>query len=198
MSTGDTPHAPPAWLARPSARLMVWAVQSPINVGMIVRAAEGFQLAVTIYDPSGLFDRTAERATISDFACGALERIKPTVISDEAAALTALSGGRVLATAITPDATDLAAFRFRRTDQIVLGNEYDGLPDHLMARADVRLTIPMPAGCNPKSASHSPIDPDRTRPVARDGTPNLNVATSAGILAYKAYLDARRAVAKRA
>ena len=78
------------------------------------------------------------------------------------------------------------SFPFFPGDLIVMGNEYDGLPDELVAGRMPCCTCPrLRPGC-PRS-SHSPIDPSRTAPVARDGTPSLNVAMTAGIICYAAY-----------
>jgi len=93
----------------------------------------------------------------------------------------------LVATSIGPNALPLLQFDFRSGDVIALGNEYDGLPDDLVASADVLLHIPTPAAWLPKERSHSPIDPVRTASVSRQGQPSLNVAITAGILASAAY-----------
>jgi tRNA G18 (ribose-2'-O)-methylase SpoU len=82
----------------------------------------------------------------------------------------------------------LPDYRFQRADVCALGNEYDGLPDEMLARADVVLNVPMPQIWTPKPKSFNPIDATRTKAVARDGQPNLNVAMSAGIICYAAFV----------
>jgi len=93
----------------------------------------------------------------------------------------------LVATTITSDTVALPDFAWQQGDVVALGNEYDGLPAELVRDAAVRLRIPMPDGYAPKPLSRHPIDPSRTAPVTRQGKPSLNVAVSAGIIAYSAY-----------
>lgn len=181
----------------PFSRVLIHNVMSPINLGMILRVAETFRAEVHIFDPGGVFGDEGKLKTISDFACGALQRRPPHVFVDEAEIAVLAKSGRLVATSIEPSAEALPSFRWRAGDIVVFGNEYDGLPEIVAANAGAHLTIPMPEGYAPKPASHSPIDPTRTAPVSNDGKPNLNVAMSVGIVAYSAYLAAtrRRAVA---
>lgn len=189
MTAAPGQAAPSNWVAQPHGRFLLWAVQSSVNIGMILRVAEGFQIAVHIYDPHGIFDNPEKRCSISDFACGALQRMAPPIYVEAAEAQAALAGGRVLVTSIEPGAHDVARFRFRRSDWVLLGNEYDGLPREMAA--DAALHIAMPAGFTPKPLSHSPIDPLRAQGVRNDGKPNLNVAISAGILGHRMYHSLR-------
>lgn len=198
LTDDQTGFEAPAWLKRPYGHLMIWSIQSPINMGMILRVAEGFQLSVSVYDPGGLFEDEARMKTVSDFSCGALQRVPPTIIREQKDAISGLVGGRVLATSIGPRAKPLSGFRFRRSDQIVLGSEYDGLPQEVMDNADEQLNIPMPEGYLPKPKSFSPIDPGRSAGVSSDGTPNLNVAMSAGILCHRVYMQGRAIEKRRA
>jgi tRNA G18 (ribose-2'-O)-methylase SpoU len=176
--------------------LVLVGLQSPINIGMILRIAETYQFQVSIFDAFGVLDDPTKLGTIDDFGCGAVARRGFRRIVDEAALAHVRGGRRLVATSIVSDAVGLSAHRFRPGDLIALGNEYDGLPEALLASADVVVRIPMPAAWTPKPKARNPIDPLRTAPVARDGSPNLNVAVTAGIICYAAYetwLDGRLA-----
>jgi tRNA G18 (ribose-2'-O)-methylase SpoU len=168
-------------------------LQSPINIGMILRVAETYQCRVSIYDPHRVLDDAAKFRTITDFACGAAARWGFRSLRDEAELEAIVAGRRLVATSIEAGASALPDFHFRRGDLFALGNEYDGLSDDLIARADKVVTIPMPNVWTPKPKSSNPIDPLRTTAVARDGQPNLNVAMSASIICYAAFLDRARA-----
>jgi len=122
-----------------------------------------------------------------DFSCGAAARWGFRRITDEIVLTALRRGRRLIATSIEADSRALPDHRFQPADLIVLGNEYDGLPDDIVAGADLALRVPMPAVWTPKPPSGNPIDPRRTAPVARDGKPNLNVAMAAGIICYSAF-----------
>lgn len=172
--------------------LLLYGLQSPINIGMILRVAETYQFRVSIYDQFRVFDDAERLATITDFSCGALARRGYQTLADEAELALAWRGKRLVATSIAPTCSTLSEFDFRAGDIFALGNEYDGLPDAIMARADHVVHIPMPAVWTPKPKATRPIDPRRTANVAHDGQPNLNVAMSAGILCYAAYASQLR------
>lgn len=169
---------------------LLYGLQSPINIGMILRVAETYQFRTSIYDQFRVLDNPEQFSTIKDFACGAVSRLGFNVLADEAALAQALQGRRLVATSIVPTGCVLPDYKFCRGDLFALGNEYDGLPDAILSRAASVLHIPMPAGWTPKPGAQRPIDPSRTAPVARDGQPNLNVAMTAGILCYAAYVSA--------
>lgn len=167
-------------------RFLLYGLQSPINIGMILRLAETFRMGVLIYDQHGVLDDHDRLQTISDFACGALERVPPIVLRAAPAVWQTIGDCTLVATTLAADAIRLPDFDWRAAERMViaLGNEYDGLPDEVTGRATLRLMIPLPEGFHPKPASAHPIDPARTRPVAHEGQPNLNVAISAGVIAY--------------
>ncbi|MCI4644288.1 MAG: TrmH family RNA methyltransferase [Hyphomonadaceae bacterium] len=174
-----------------NGRLLLHDLRSPINIGMILRVAETFRFRVAIYDPSGVLDDPARSKTISDFACGALQRLGYARIGS-AGELDALGRtGRLIGMTIEPPSVSLPEFDFRRSDIFTVGNEYDGLPADFVARCSLNVTIPMEDVWSPKPKSHSPIDPGRNRPVSNDGKPNLNAAMSAGILIYSAFQGLR-------
>jgi tRNA G18 (ribose-2'-O)-methylase SpoU len=167
--------------------LLLFGVQSPINIGMTLRVAETYRCEVSIFDRHGVLDDEEKFKTIEDFGCGSVSRRGFNRLTDRAAVSRHCLGRRVIVTSILTDACALPSIRFRSGDLIVLGNEYDGLPEELAATADLQLHIPTPDIWTPKPSSWSPIDPARVAPVTREGTPNLNVAMSAGIICYTAY-----------
>jgi tRNA G18 (ribose-2'-O)-methylase SpoU len=166
--------------------LLLFSVQSPTNIGLIMRVAEAYCFTVSIFDPHRVLGDPEKLKTIEDFACGSLPRRSFVLLSDQAAVERRRAGRRLIVTSILPGACSLPTFRFQAGDIIALGNEYDGLPDELSRKADLKLHIPMPKTWIPKPASWYPIDPTRNA-VAHEGTPNLNVAMSAGIICYSAY-----------
>ena len=163
--------------------LFLYDVQSPINIGLTLRAAEQFQRPVTIFDPRKILDDPEKSLTVSDFSCGALTRTPPQRV-DSLTSYRDNKRGRLVATCLAPDSVPLPEFTFWENDTVLLGNEYDGLPQWLIEFADIRLNIPLPPGSLPKPKSHSPIDPLRETTVSQDGTPNLNVSTAAAIISY--------------
>jgi len=164
-------------------RIVLWDLQSPINIGMILRTAEVFGAEVTAYDGHRIFEDATRLQTIRDFACGALERRPPRILAEPVP----VPSARSVATAITADAQSVRAFEFSHDDCIYLGNEYDGLPDDILWGSDARVTIPMPDGYLPKPPSAHPIDPSRPDTVNSNGTPNLNVSAAAAIILFEAY-----------
>jgi tRNA G18 (ribose-2'-O)-methylase SpoU len=169
----------------PGIRLLLWGLQSSINFGMLLRVAETYRVPV-----AALGGELASPATARDFACGAMERVGFARLADIAAVLAWRGNGRLIATSIERGAEPLSHFHFASNDVVVLGNEYDGLPAAITKLADRALIIPMADVWTPKPPSANPIDPARTAPVARDGTPNLNVAMAGAIICYAAYVQA--------
>lgn len=161
---------------------LLYGLQSPINIGQILRTSEQFGLDVTLYDAHQTFNEENMK-TISDFSCGALKRKTPKFIHDYASFRQA-HRGRVIATCLSPRATVLPDFLFRRDDMILLGNEYDGLPEHIIEDCDDMVYIPLPPAILHKPESFSPIDATRAASVSQNGIPNLSVAMTASILSY--------------
>jgi tRNA (cytidine/uridine-2'-O-)-methyltransferase len=168
--------------------LLLFSVQSPTNIGMIMRVAEAYCFAVSIFDPHHVVDDPEKVKTIEDFSCGSLRRRRFVRLANEKAIWQRCEGRRLIATSMFPGANGLVNFRFRAGDIVILGNEYDGLPDDLVAKADLSLRIAMPHLQTPKPVSWYPIDPTRNS-VSHDGTPSLNVAISAGIICHAVYTN---------
>jgi tRNA G18 (ribose-2'-O)-methylase SpoU len=179
--------ARPTFRDRVNGRLLLHDLRSPINMGMILRVAETYCFLVAIYDPSGVLSDTGKQKTVSDFACGALQRLGYGVVDGEAAMDALAKTGRLVGMTIEPPSVSLPDFAFEKNDIFAVGNEYDGLPEDFVARCAMNVTIPMEDVLSPKPKSNSPIDPSRTKAVSNEGKPNLNAAMSTGILAYAAF-----------
>jgi tRNA(Leu) C34 or U34 (ribose-2'-O)-methylase TrmL len=191
----DTPHAGGAptglrpQFAELGLEILLWGLQSPINIGIVLRIAEAYQFHVSLHDPHGVLDDPQRLSTARDFACGAMSRRTINRIADRAELARLCLGRRLVATAAGGNAQPLPGFRFHPGDVIALGNEYDGLPAEIVDGAAALIQVPTPAVWMPKERSRSPIDPGRAAPVSRDGQACLNVAVTAGIVCYAAYAD---------
>jgi tRNA G18 (ribose-2'-O)-methylase SpoU len=187
-----TGHSDPSH-GGPGIRLLLWDILSPVNLGMLLRVAETYRVPVAVFGADPVMADAAQQATVSDFACGALQRRGFEALADAKAADAWRGDARLIATSIEHTATTLPDFRFQPGDVVALGNEYDGLPDRFVAGASRKIIIPMAEVWTPKPRSIHPIDPARTAPVARDGEANLNVAMAGGIICYAAYVQAMSA-----
>lgn len=169
---------------RPRLCLALWRVQSPINLGMILRVAETYEVDVAVCGASDITAHPDRLQTVRDFACGALERRGLAEHATFEALVASAGTRRIFATTIDPNATALFDHRFQPDDIVLLGNEYDGLPPEIVRAAAGLLHIPMADVRVPKPRSSRPIDASRTEPVLHDGMANLNVAIAAGIICY--------------
>jgi len=169
--------------------LLLYGLQSPINVGAVLRAAETLALKVDIWDEAGLFADPAKRDCIADFSCGAFARGAFRLLDQRPRAGDAR--GRAVATCLADDAIPLPEFRFEAGDRIAIGNEYDGLPQSFIAAAGARLSIPMANVWTPKPPSRNPIDPGRAPRDPDDGAPVFSAPMAAGIVGYAAFIQSR-------
>lgn len=176
-------------MADPPCRMLLYDLQSGINIGSILRVAESFAVPVSIWDPRARLQDPEAREWIADFSCGAWARGQYGVLA--ATPQPGAGPGRFIATCTRADAIAATDFDFRSDDTVVIGNEYDGLPDALIAAADIRLTIAMPKTHTPKPASRRAIDPTRQGYAVVDGAPVLSAAMAAGILCYAAHISRR-------
>jgi TrmH family RNA methyltransferase len=116
--------------ARPRT-LALWRVGDPGNVGTLIRTADAFGAGVAL--SAGSADPTGPKALRA--STGAVFRV-PTVGFDEA---------REPWVALVPrDGTPLAELDLGAVATFVLGAEREGLPDDVLARCEVRATIPQP------------------------------------------------------
>ena len=111
------------------ATLALWHVGDPGNVGTLLRSAEAFGAGVAL--SAGCADPTGPKALRA--SAGAVFRV-PVCDFDEA------PGRRVAL--VAHGGTPLADVDLARPVVLVLGAERDGLPEDVLARCDVRATIP--------------------------------------------------------
>ncbi|MFM9827633.1 MAG: tRNA (cytidine(34)-2'-O)-methyltransferase [Sphingomonas sp.] len=111
------------------------------NVGTILRLGACLGVPVDLIEPMGFAysDRALARAGMDYAAQAAVTRH-----ADWAAFEARVPGRIVLLT--TRGATRLDAARFNLGDTLLLGAESSGVPDHVHARADLRVLIPLVSG----------------------------------------------------
>lgn len=182
--TGTEKSALHYHIHQPRINFLLDNLQSPINIGQCARVAEIFGMGLYIRDQRDLLKNFETLQTISDFSCGAWQRKKAHIWEGAEDVIGKYKDGRVIATCLQKDAVRLHDFEFENNDLVVFGNEYDGLEQDLIERADAKVYIQMPKIYLPKPFSHKPIDPSRGSEVNQNGIPNLNVAVAAGIVAY--------------
>jgi tRNA G18 (ribose-2'-O)-methylase SpoU len=119
-----------------------------------------------VFDPRGLVrdsygkSRSREMRVVSAGAFGKIRWIR---VEEPERFLTGY-GGRVVATVVDAEATDLTRFSFSPTDLLLFGSESYGLPAQVVAGAHVTLTIP-----------------------SRGQTQSLNLAVSLAIVLFEAH-----------
>lgn len=121
--------------------LVLVGVADPGNAGTLLRVAEaaGASAVVSCADAVDLWNPKCVRA-----AAGALFRVPvlPGGDADDAVTRLRAAGMTVLATTLD-DATDLDQVDLTGAVAVLLGNEAHGLPDDVVATADVAVRIPM-------------------------------------------------------
>lgn len=165
--------------------VVLCGLQSAINIGMILRSAEVYANPVVIVDTFRVLENSTHVQTISDFACGALQRTPPQVVEDYSTI--DLHNGRLITTTPIGPSRPMARFDWRDDDALLIGNEYSGVPPLIAEKADVRVRIAMPAVFAPKAPSQSPIDPRRVSQIANASEPALNVAIAASAMMIDAF-----------
>jgi RNA methyltransferase, TrmH family len=111
------------------ATLALWQAADPGNVGTLLRSADAFGAGIAL--SAGCADATGPKALRA--SAGAVFRV-PVCGFDEAA-------GRRIAL-VAHDGVPLHEVDLSVPVVLVLGAERDGLPDDVLARCDVRATIP--------------------------------------------------------
>jgi tRNA (cytidine/uridine-2'-O-)-methyltransferase len=134
-------------------RLALYQPDQAGNVGTILRTAACLRVPVDIIEPCGFpwSDRALKRAGMDYAQVAAVRRH-----ADWDAFRAQASGRLVLMTTSGDLRIDEA--RFVREDVLLMGSESAGVPDHVHARAALRVRIPLAAG-----------------------TRSLNIAVAAGI-----------------
>lgn len=165
---------------------LLHSLQSPINIGMILRTAEVYEQTVVVFDTHGVMN-DARLETVADFACGALGR-RPPVVETSLERCLERVGGRMILTGFGADAVPLSGMKWKSEDCVVFGNEYDGIDISGLERAHATVWVPTTDQHLPKPRSTSPIDPTRVEDVRRNGGVTLNVSATAAIIGYSMFL----------
>lgn len=110
------------------------------NVGTLIRTAACFGAGLDLIEPMGFpFGDRAMRRAGMDYRADVVR------YADWAAFERQVGGRIVLLT--TAGATPLWDSAFRKDDVLLLGSEGAGVPAEVHTRADLRVAIPMEAGC---------------------------------------------------
>ena len=130
----------PRWLV-----LVAQGLGDPANVGSIVRSARAFGVDLLVLDRSGAdpLSRRAIRAAVGNVFAQPMVGVR-----DLAGTLEGLRrrGARVLAATVGPRAEPLAGCSRPERAVLMVGSEGFGLPEALLAAADVEVTIPIAPG----------------------------------------------------
>ena len=128
-------------MIRPTIRIAMYEPDIAGNVGTILRLAACLDIAVDLIEPMGFAwsDRKLARAGMDYLADAQVARHV-----DWAAFERTVAGRIVLLT--TRGAVRLDAARFAPGDVLLFGAESRGVPDHVHARADLAVTIPLVPG----------------------------------------------------
>jgi tRNA (cytidine/uridine-2'-O-)-methyltransferase len=122
-------------------RLVLFEPDIPQNAGSLLRLGACLGVGVDIVEPCGfVFGETQMRRAGMDYLDRADYRLHPSW----EAFLAQHEGRIVLLTARASQA--YMEFAFAPGDAILLGRESAGVPEHVHARADARLRIPMKSG----------------------------------------------------
>jgi tRNA (cytidine/uridine-2'-O-)-methyltransferase len=144
-------------------RLALYEPDIAGNVGTILRTAACFGVGVDLIEPMGFpwSDRALKRAGMDYVAAGEVVRHADWATFDVQRRVR-------LVLATTRGAVDLWDARFAADDVLLFGSESAGVPDHVHARADLAVRIPLQPGFR-----------------------SLNVAVSAGIIVAEALRQTR-------
>jgi len=142
-------------------RIALYQPDIPQNTGTILRMATCLGLGVDIIEPAGftMTDKALRRAGM-DYL-DKLDMIRHADFSHFMNRQSQAPGNLVLAT--TKAAISYIGYEFMPRDTILMGRESAGVPAHVHAAADARITIPM-----------------------RPGMRSLNIAVSAAMIAGEA------------
>lgn len=121
-------------------RIALFEPDIPQNTGTLLRLGACMGVSVDVIEPCGFpwGDRGLKRAGLDYMGLADVTRH-----ASWDAFLSAMPGGARLVLLTTKSAEPYPAFAFREDDILLLGRESAGVPAHVHARADARLTIPM-------------------------------------------------------
>lgn len=130
---------------------VLYGLQDPGNVGMIIRTADALGIDGVILSGScDLYSPKVIRATM-----GSVFRVDIAVENDTDSLFEALKNGGVTTSAavIDTDAESVVGCGFEGSQAVFIGNEGNGLPHEIALRCDRRITIPMNGNVNSLNAA---------------------------------------------
>jgi tRNA (cytidine/uridine-2'-O-)-methyltransferase len=148
-------------------RLVLFEPEIPPNTGNVARSCAATCTELHLIEPLGfeISDRTLKRAGLDYWPWVNLHRHADW---ESFRAELRSRGGRLLALS-SHASQPYHHIRYSADDWLLFGRETSGLPEHVLADADLALTIPMPG-----SVDHG------------GGVRSLNLATAAGVVLYEA------------
>jgi RNA methyltransferase, TrmH family len=154
-------------VGRDSFWLAVESIESPGNLGTIIRTAEaaGVSGIFVLDSESDPFDPAAVRASMGSLFSQRLTRCAPREFADWAK-----SSGVATVGSSPAGLLDYKALRCRWPAVLLIGSEKRGLSGHLAETADFMVRIPMRGGCD-----------------------SINVSVAAGVLLFEMSSQRRRA-----
>lgn len=130
---------------------VLFGLQDPGNVGMIIRTADALGMdGVFLSGSCDLYSPKVIRSTM-----GSIFRMK-LYIENDADRLFGMFGSagvRSLASVIDKDAQPVTESRFDGANAVFIGNEGNGLPHEISQRCSARITIPMHGNINSLNAA---------------------------------------------
>jgi tRNA (cytidine/uridine-2'-O-)-methyltransferase len=149
-------------------RIVLFQPQIPPNTGNVARTCAATGSELHLIEPLGfeITDRHLRRAGLDYWPWVQLHRH-----GDLEAFLQwrQRQGGRLVSLS-SHAALAYTEFSFESADWLLFGRESDGLPDEVIAGADVRLTIPMPC----------------CRSAGSGGVRSLNLSVAVGVVLFEA------------
>lgn len=164
LAVAHRPTRPPLEAVLRNGRLVtiLERIVDPDNVGSVFRSAEAFGVDAVLLGP-GCSDPFYRKAIRTSSGAALVVPSADAVPWPDALDRVRAAGFLIVATTPAPDATDIGTFARSTAAQdrvaVLLGTEGHGLTDEALARADVRVRIPMAAGVD-----------------------SLNIATASGIV----------------
>jgi tRNA (cytidine/uridine-2'-O-)-methyltransferase len=149
-------------------RVVLFQPQIPPNTGNVARTCAATGTELHLIEPLGfeISDRRLRRAGLDYWPWVQLHRHPDAVGFD---AVRRRRGGRLIALS-SHACTSYTDHAFHPSDWLLFGRETDGLPESLQQRADVRLTIPMPA----------------CRRLGTGGVRSLNLSVAVAVVLFEA------------
>ena len=131
--------------------IVLFGLQDPGNVGMIIRTADALGIdGVFMCGSCDLFSPKVIRSTM-----GSVFRESIYIMSDEEELFSILRDSEVVTSAavIDTDAEKITSCGFNGRQAVFIGNEGNGLPPAISERCDRRITIPMNGTINSLNAA---------------------------------------------